>query len=218
MNRIKLITDCVRRTKGPILHVGCAGADSIRDSSMWLHGHVVRAAGQRQGVDHAPVVGVDIDRDRVLEMQRWGYAAETCDVLDLGARFPAENFNLIIAGEIIEHIPDQVGFLRACRSVLSSKGVLLISTPSPFGIAFVPWYWLTGREYTGSGHVLWHSPRTLAGLAALAGLRLAAVHHCTYGAGARRWWALPLTLAELWPAMRPTVVYELVRSEAPERI
>ncbi len=213
MNRIKLITDCVRRTKGPILHVGCAGADSIQGSPMWLHAHIVRAAGQRQSADHAPVVGVDIDRDRVLEMQRWGYAAETCDVLDLSARFPAENFNLIIAGEIIEHIPDQVGFLRACRSVLSPEGVLLISTPNPFGVAFVPWYWLTRREYIGGGHVLWHSPRTLSGLAALAGLRLAAVHHCTYGTGARRWWALPLTLAELWPAMRSTLVYELVRSE-----
>ncbi len=213
MNRIKLITNHVRRTKGPILHVGCAGADSIRGSSMWLHGHVVRAAGQRQGVDYGPVVGVDLDQDRVLEMQRWGHAAEVCDVMDLAARFSGEPFNLIIAGEIIEHIPDQIGFLRACRSVLSPEGILLISTPSPFGVAFVPWYWLTRREYVGIGHVLWHSPRTMATLAEGAGMRVAAAHSCTYGAGARRWWALPLTLAELWPAMRPTVVYELARNE-----
>mgnify|MGYP001571674447 CR=1 FL=1 len=116
MNRIPVITGYVRRATGRILHVGCAGADDIRKSPLWLHGHVVRAAEERRTVASGPVVGVDLDRDRILEMQRLGYHAEVCDVMGLADRFPAGEFSLIIAGEIIEHLSNQKGFLRACET------------------------------------------------------------------------------------------------------
>jgi SAM-dependent methyltransferase len=39
-------------------------------------------------------------------------------------------FDLVLASEVVEHVPDPVPFLRAIRSVLSPDGVVLLTTPA----------------------------------------------------------------------------------------
>lgn len=56
----------------------------------------------------------------------------TNQVLGDGQRMPFHNraFNSILAGEVIEHVPDPRAFIRECWRVLEWNGVLALSTPN----------------------------------------------------------------------------------------
>jgi SAM-dependent methyltransferase len=55
------------------------------------------------------------------------------DVLDttLEALDPAEPFDALVLADVIEHLDDPVGAVRACRELLAPGGVLLVVTPDP---------------------------------------------------------------------------------------
>ena len=53
------------------------------------------------------------------------------DAMDLPMPFAPGEFQAITAGEIIEHLENPMGFLRACRETLAPTGVLVLSTPNP---------------------------------------------------------------------------------------
>ncbi|MSS70590.1 MAG: methyltransferase domain-containing protein [Candidatus Latescibacteria bacterium] len=202
MRRLHVLTRHVRRSTGKVLHVGCADTKPI-DHPAWLHKHLVKAAGDRE------VIGIDLNQTVIEAMRQRGYSAEQGDALEMDRRFQGE-FGLVVAGEIVEHIPSQLAFLRACRNVLAPDGRLVISTPNPCGVVSVLGYWLIQRESWGTGHVLWQSPRTMATLATEAGLRLAGFQHCDWDA--RGWWMYGAIPLELFPRMKPTIVYELTRA------
>jgi hypothetical protein len=42
---------------------------------------------------------------------------------------PEERFAWIIASHVVEHVPDLVGFLNACESIMASDGVLTLAIP-----------------------------------------------------------------------------------------
>ena len=51
---------------------------------------------------------------------------------DLNEGFPVEDegYDLVTAGEIVEHMIDETAFVRECRRVLKPKGVLILTTPN----------------------------------------------------------------------------------------
>lgn len=53
------------------------------------------------------------------------------DANDLHRTIGEQRFSAILAGEILEHLPDPYGFLRQCHNVLTNNGVLVLSTPNP---------------------------------------------------------------------------------------
>ena len=55
-------------------------------------------------------------------------------VADLNEGFPPfeEKFDVIFAGEIMEHIFDDDAFLLNCKKLLSSRGILIITVPNLF--------------------------------------------------------------------------------------
>jgi ubiquinone/menaquinone biosynthesis C-methylase UbiE len=75
-------------------------------------------------------VGVDLDA-RTVEHARLRYPAAEFVQGDV-RRLPFEDgaFDLVVSFETIEHVPDPESALDECRRVLSSDGLLLISTPN----------------------------------------------------------------------------------------
>lgn len=53
------------------------------------------------------------------------------DAADLPRPFEPESFDCVVAGELLEHLEDPIGFLRGCVRVLRPKGTLVLSTPNP---------------------------------------------------------------------------------------
>lgn len=112
-------------------------------------------------------LGVDIDDEGVAILRQQGFNTRTADVLtmDLG-----EQFETIVAGELIEHLPDPGQFLRNMRRHLTPEGTVVISTPNPFSWGQVWRIWRHGKPRVHEEHTCWFDPATLQCLCRMSGL------------------------------------------------
>ncbi len=103
-------------------------------------------------------VGIDIDHDGVEVLRRQGYQAKAADVttMDLGQRY-----EVIVAGEIIEHLANPGLFLCNMAKHLTPDGTLVVTTPNPFHSAQVWKIWRYGEPRVHEEHVCWFDPITL---------------------------------------------------------
>ncbi len=118
-------------------------------------------------------VGVDIDEDGVDILRQQGYNVRTADVttMDLG-----EPFEVIVAGELIEHLVNPGVFLRNAARHLTADGTLVITTPNPFYAGQTWKIWRHGKPQVHEDHVCWFDPITLWRLCCQSQLEPYAVH------------------------------------------
>jgi SAM-dependent methyltransferase len=125
----------------------------------WLHAGVARAARTAVGIDSDPE-GVELARQFGYE----AYAADCEDRREL-AELGLEPADVVVAGEIIEHLDQPGRFLEAVKVLLHDQGTLLITTPNACSMTnFVSG--LMRRELVNPDHVgwySWHTLRTLLG-------------------------------------------------------
>jgi SAM-dependent methyltransferase len=120
-------------------------------------GAELRAAGAR-------VVGADVAHEAVRRARARGLEAV---VVAEGGPLPfAEDaFDVVWAGEVLEHVADVVGLLAEVRRVLAWGGTLLVTTP---------WHWrvvvASDRHFDPrSDHLRFFSARTLRAVLGAAG-------------------------------------------------
>jgi 2-polyprenyl-3-methyl-5-hydroxy-6-metoxy-1,4-benzoquinol methylase len=86
------------------------------------------------GLDSSELTGIELNADAVQRMREKGYNAHE---LSASSRYPFDDghFDLVFAGEVIEHVVDPDAMLAECRRVLSPSGTLVITTPN-----LLAWY------------------------------------------------------------------------------
>jgi SAM-dependent methyltransferase len=127
----------------------------------WLHGKIVEAAES--------CVGVDVMKTGIHELQQAGYDVRYCDITrDVPDGGP---FDLIVCGEVIEHLGNPAGLFENAREALSPGGRLVITTPNPYFVGRAIRH-LFGRDEESVDHVTLLFPSGIAELASRAGLRL----------------------------------------------
>jgi 2-polyprenyl-3-methyl-5-hydroxy-6-metoxy-1,4-benzoquinol methylase len=154
----------LERVKGrTVLHLGCVGEtdaaleDRVQAARNSLHQQITTTA--------ANVVGIDYSRD-VIERYRadglftnilWGDVEHLEDV-------PLEQtFDVIVAGDIIEHLSNPGLFLSGVRRFARPDTQFILTTPNAFGLpAFVRYARNKFRE--GAEHVLCFNAENLANL------------------------------------------------------
>jgi 2-polyprenyl-3-methyl-5-hydroxy-6-metoxy-1,4-benzoquinol methylase len=134
-----------------VLDIGCVEHNpQAYNSRFWLH-KAVKAVARS-------ILGLDLHEEGVKVLQAQGFNVILADAenFDLG-----RTFDVIVAGDIIEHLGDLNGFLTSCRKHLRPDGRLLISTPNP-------WYWrnivksaLHKEVLNNPEHVVWICARLL---------------------------------------------------------
>lgn len=143
-----------------VIHVGFvdAGCEDLQArAGTWLHAHLARSA--------TDLVGLDLDADGVERAVRAGYDAHVADCRD-PARLRAlglEEADLVIAGEVIEHLDDPGGFLAGLHPLVRPEGRLVVTTPNAYGLLNVAAS-LFGREINHPDHVVMFTWRTLTTL------------------------------------------------------
>lgn len=134
----------------------CGGIDHsfVEDKQkqgIWLHGIIAQHA-QR-------CVGVDILAERVAEINRQGqYQFTVGNVEELP--FDGE-FDVVVAGELIEHVYNAGLFLDSAWRALVDDGVLIITTPNYHTISSILYSVIAGKEVCHPEHTCYYSRQTL---------------------------------------------------------
>jgi 2-polyprenyl-3-methyl-5-hydroxy-6-metoxy-1,4-benzoquinol methylase len=161
------------RTARSILHIGCTSAPNT--VGRWRQGTLLH----RKLCDHVDrvtqrVVGIDIDQPSIDWLRGrmphdeilYANAERLGDYFGLDVRF-----DLIIAGDVIEHLSNPGLFLVSSREHLTPNGRILLTTVNAFGVVrFLKA--LFDHEAVHPEHTAYYSGRTLRRLFTLCGLQL----------------------------------------------
>jgi len=138
-----------------------------RGRGTWLHGEIAISALAVDGVDNSALVPAEGLRTGPNATIRRGDIAQP-DLL-VAALAPAPD--VVVAGELIEHLENPLQFLKRLGSIGVLAGrTLILSTPNATALHNVL-IGLTRRESTHQDHLCIFSYKTLATLCARAGFR-----------------------------------------------
>jgi SAM-dependent methyltransferase len=77
------------------------------------------------------VVGVDVDRDALAEAEKLGIETHWAD-LEERLPFGDESFDVVVAGELLEHLRDPFALVAEARRVLRPGGTFVASVPNAY--------------------------------------------------------------------------------------
>ena len=109
-----------------VLDVGCVDHEATRElGDFWLH-KIIKGVAK-------DILGVDLNSVEVAKLNQKGYEIIVGDVekINLGKKF-----ELIIAGELIEHLSNPGLFLENMRKHLKDGGFLIITTPNAYALRY----------------------------------------------------------------------------------
>jgi 2-polyprenyl-3-methyl-5-hydroxy-6-metoxy-1,4-benzoquinol methylase len=138
-----------------VLDIGCVSNHKKRHWNFGkLHKFLVKYSKK--------VVGLDINKEGVKQLSAEGYNIIYGNAENFKLN---EKFDVIVAGELIEHLNNQGLFLENCYNHLKENGYLLLTTPNVFGIRRIIsaiFRCLTLSEFkVNPEHTLWHDKNTL---------------------------------------------------------
>ncbi|MBR9693404.1 class I SAM-dependent methyltransferase [Candidatus Woesearchaeota archaeon] len=134
-----------------VLDVGSVSHDAKQEtSSGWLFIKLLEHAKH--------VLGVDYETKQVNILRKKGYNIIAGDATKIKL---GKSFDVVVAGDIIEHINDQGAFLKNMHAHLKRRGKIIICTPNADGFGASLRRILFGGARTNPDHVLWHDKITL---------------------------------------------------------
>lgn len=152
-----------------VLHIGCADyplTDCRMNDPNFLHRRLCGAA-QR-------CVGFDFSKEGLAMMRQAGFdnliQGDACRL----SEFVHESFDFIVAGEVVEHLPNPGMFFSEAARCLKPGGAVFVTVPNAFNILRILRL-LRGREVVHRDHCFYFSAKTLARLASHHGFRLESV-------------------------------------------
>lgn len=144
-----------------VLHVGFADHLPLipdkRATGVWLHDILCQAAER--------CVGIDLDEEVVAHLRDLGvpdiHAIDLTESSDV-ARLNGEDFDVVVLGEVLEHIGNPVAFLRAVREGIGvPEQRIIITVPNAWNLRAML-NLARGIEAINTDHRFWFTPYTLA--------------------------------------------------------
>ncbi len=170
VDRLPFLSGLVRGKS--VIHVGFADAgcrEMQQGAGTWLHAHLAQTAGS--------LVGIDVDVAGVEAAKAAGYEAYVADCRDVESvrALGLPPADVVIAGEVIEHLDAPGAFLDALHPLVRDGGQLVLTTPNAncLGNALAA---IVGYEITHPDHVTMFSWRTLTTLMARHGWEATEFH------------------------------------------
>jgi 2-polyprenyl-3-methyl-5-hydroxy-6-metoxy-1,4-benzoquinol methylase len=151
--RLQAILDEVRGRE--ILHVGCVNHRVPQNSSearLNLHYQLCSR------FDDCHVVGLDIEAEAIEQLAAKDFEVVCADAHNLPYR---QEFDTIVAGELLEHLQNPGIFLGSCAHALKPSGRLVLSTPNVFTPMLFLMYLKNYQRAFNPDHAAWFCPQTL---------------------------------------------------------
>ena len=151
--RLDFILNAVKGKK--VLDIGIID-HSIKNcfSQNWMHGKILQEASN--------CIGVDILSDDIEKLRTKGLNVKC---VDFQVSSWKEKFDVIVLGEILEHL-DAPGYcLRNISNMLNEDGIIIITIPNPYFLTTIIKNCFTSSRYCDNiDHVVWFDPVTLQSL------------------------------------------------------
>lgn len=144
-----------------VIHIGFADTgfrDEQGRAGRWLHGHLDDVARE--------LVGLDADEAGVAAAVAAGMDAHVIDCTDADAVAGAglEPADVVLAGEVIEHVGSPGPFLAALHPLCRPDGRLIVTTPNAYGLVNVVASMTRRVEVNHPDHLMMFTWRTLTRL------------------------------------------------------
>lgn len=189
-NRYELI--CKKCKDKTVLDLGCANhAVQYMNKFHWLHGELAKVAKK--------LVGIDCEPDAVDYMNINGFTIYCEDVqnFDITPQYP-ELFDVVVAGEIIEHLTNPRGFIESAMKHLKPGGELIITTPHNLGFIFFLEALLTGSETLNDDHTMTFSKKQLTKFLEKCGYKVSESYYVNECGCNRHEWYAKFLYKPLW--------------------
>lgn len=161
VNKTEFIINACENKK--VLDLGCLRHYAkFADSPDWLHGQIRSVAKE--------LIGIDYCKSEVTELNQRGYNILYGDVtkpIDL-----TDEFEVIVAGDLIEHLSNFEGFFENCKRLLTSGGSLLVTTPNPFYVGEFHFVSFKRSYLMNPEHTCWIDPFALNQLVSRFGFKI----------------------------------------------
>jgi 2-polyprenyl-3-methyl-5-hydroxy-6-metoxy-1,4-benzoquinol methylase len=169
-----------------LLDIGCIGHDYEwrRKIGTFYFADFQKVAAEVKGID---ILAEDIERAR-----QEGY--QGVEVGDAETFIDENRYDVIFAGELIEHLSNPGQFLRCASKNLTKDGVLVLTTPNAFAMSRVAKCIgsLTNEPPVNPEHTCYFTPHTLNQLATREGFKIKDLYYADYDYGK---WPLPWRIA-----------------------
>lgn len=153
------------------LDVGMVGnlQHHLQQPEKWVFHHVLQVSRE--------LVGLDLEANALAVLRAKGYRNLVCANAE---RFALrKRFDVIVAGEIIEHVDNPGAFLTSCREHLAPGGLLVMTTPNTFSVNNLAKGLIFGRVALFHEHVNAYTTELLAELLRRHGLRVTRAEYFT---------------------------------------
>ncbi|MGE0877280.1 MAG: class I SAM-dependent methyltransferase [Acidimicrobiia bacterium] len=147
-----------------VLDIGCidhSAATAVALGERWLHHEITAQAESVVGIDY---LAADAE---ALRLRGYNIVSANAEDLDLG-----EQFDVLVAGDLVEHLLNVGRFLASCRRHMRRDSRLILTTPNPFNIEQVGHVLRSGAPKVNAEHVAWIDPVTMRQLAERCGFKI----------------------------------------------
>lgn len=207
----------VDRCRGKdVLDLGCINHSwetAVALGDNWLHHRISRVASS--------VVGLDLlEADaKILSQRGYDIRAGNAESFHLG-----KTFDVIIAGDLIEHLADLSRFLGCVREHMRPDSIFVVTTPNAFNVEQLFRIIALNRTVVNAQHSAWFEPNVAWELFGRVGMEIVDFRWtdtryrlgATFGPRVQALLALPLDFARWWrPLLRRD--FALVLRRAPDR-
>jgi SAM-dependent methyltransferase len=157
VDRLSYISKLCKDKK--VLDIGCYDETAVKlkeKSGYWLHSRIAQKAKKVIGIDSSNLIRSDIKTGRTSKIIKK-------DLYDLDDSFARDNkIDVIVAGELIEHLPDASKFLRLMKNLYPGK-MLVLTTPNATSLTNILLA-MFNRESNHKDHTQIYSYKTLYSL------------------------------------------------------
>lgn len=195
VDRTRYLCDLCRGKR--VLHLGCVAwpaTEMLYRRGELLHSQLMKVAGQLAGFDIAEE-GLDVlRRDGVAQL----YQADLLERSEFQAAWQRLGWEpeVIVAGELLEHLDLPGAFLRNCSALMAASACLVITVPNAFSIKNYV-HALLGREKVAPDHIAYFSVMNMMELARRTQLDIDELcffqnHHASFSGRSVDWLTGPL--------------------------
>lgn len=162
-----------------VLHLGCVDAGLTLER--FQHGELMH---QKLDLVASELWGVDVDAGGMAFLRQHGFEhLLTVDIslpdnasVEAMRLLHAKDFDVILATEVLEHLPNPANFLAAVQRLMTPGHTqFIVTVPNAFRVDTLLWMW-RGVEYVHPDHNYWFSYATITALMGKAGFVIQSVY------------------------------------------